>query len=434
MIDPELQKYMQQQRMQQYLGSLAQGFMQAAMGGRGTGAGVLQALASANAGGGGPLDALKMQMQLEQLTASRDEREKDRRQSFAAGALAAGPRYDPDTEILWNQPPQPGREPRKTASDEARALLAQADPGLFLKSKAGEMFPGPMKASDLIEVDTPEGPRLVPAAQAVGKTPYDRPESLQLKEIYDPDSPTGTRLVREAEAVGRPGKPASSLMQITGYDEAGRPLIRVGGRGVGQIQKKTAGDLEAKLLDTTDALVRIENTISTMRPEFLTLEKRAGIAWDAFREKIGIGDVSPQERSEIEDYTIWQSTALDNINRGIHNMTGAQMAVAEADRIRGSMPDPGEGVWPKQSPTEFVGQIKRAHRDMRAAQARYAYALRNGLTTDPEALSKQIPLDRMEEIIQARAEEIEASLGNVPPDEVPGIVAARLAREFGLPF
>lgn len=425
-LDPEIQKMMHQQRMSNWINGLAQGFMKMGQGGEHPVAGALRAIGGASAGGGGQIDGLRMQMQMEQLADNRAKRAREEKRQTALSAIAGG--LDPATGIDWNT----GR-PGFSRTPEGAKMVAQAFPEEYAKS----LFPGSMKASDLVEINTPEGPKLVPASEALGKTPYDKPPAPDRSLVKVYDEATGrTSWAPRAQAVGMTPPPPASLMQITGYDEDGRPLIQVGGRGGGApLEKKTKGDLEERLLNTTDALARLDNIATSFKPEYQTLATR-GEDWFAnFKEKTGLGQVSPEDRALMEDYTIYQSTGLDNINRTIKDMTGAQMSAAEAKRIRAAAPDPGEGVWPKQGPTKFVAQVKRVNRDLRAAQARYAYALNRGLPTDPESLSKQIPLDQMEVIIQERAEEIEASLPpGVDPSEAMGIVAARVAREFGLPF
>lgn len=203
----------------------------------------------------------------------------------------------------------------------------------------------------------------------------------------------------------------------------------------GGMEKKTRTDLEGKLLSTTESLGRLQGVLSDFRPEYQTLGTRGAEWFASLKEKTGLGDVTPEERDLMEKYTIYRRGGLDNINRTIKDMTGAQMSIQEAKRIRATMPDPGEGIWPTQGPTEFLSIMKGAVRDLRAAQARYAYALRNGLPTNPEELSRVVPLDRMEEIIQARADEIERGLDpSIPPDEAASMIAATVAREFSLPF
>lgn len=98
---PELQQYMQQQRMQNWIGTLAQGLMQAGSGGEGFGVGALKALAGANAGRSDPMDMLRMQNQLEQLAGRKEDRaleaeQRERRDAFIMGtpgqlASAGGP-------------------------------------------------------------------------------------------------------------------------------------------------------------------------------------------------------------------------------------------------------------------------------------------------------------------------------------------------------
>ena len=86
-----------------------------------------------------------------------------------------------------------------------------------------------------------------------------------LVEIYDPSSPTGTKMVPRGQAAGQPGKPAQSMLQITGYDEQGRPMIQVGGTGAGgkltEQQSKDVGYYQ-RGIDAAATLSQFENELT----------------------------------------------------------------------------------------------------------------------------------------------------------------------------
>jgi hypothetical protein len=153
LINPEIQKYMDRQRLQNWIASLAQGLMRAGTSGAGLGAGLGMGLAGANAGGNDLMQAMQMQAMLE-------GQKQDREQGFAqqavtSGQLPAG--VDPRTGIDWNQSRElgrggtettvgPGGKPMTTRyADELRPMLGLAAPEYALAAKAAELYPGPAK-------------------------------------------------------------------------------------------------------------------------------------------------------------------------------------------------------------------------------------------------------------------------------------------------
>ena len=363
MLDPQLVAYMKRQQLVTTLGNIGRGLMQAGARGADFGPGLLTGLGQGGGAGGGQNNLLNMIRIQELLGRAKDRqtaRERERKQTFARDALTAGDRYDPATRILWDRPPAAGQEQPGATPEQHQNLLAEAYPEAVGQARVAQALPKPLAP--------------------------DR----QLVEVYDPNSPTGTRMVPRIEAAGQPGTPPSSLMQITGYDAAGRPLIQVGGgAGVGEMQKKTRGDIEKTLFGAQEGLARLSDVEARFRPEY----QEIGTRWDAFKaswlEKAGV-DIAPADQQLLRDFTAYKRDSIDNINRYIKEITGAQMSEAEAGRLTKGMPNPGTGIFDGDSPTEFISKLKATTASLRKASARYVYALRNGL--DPQS----IPLDRME--------------------------------------
>ena len=263
-------------------------------------------------------------------------------------------------------------------------------------------------------------------------------------EVGDPDSPTGTRWIPESLAMsGQPldketlsrypmGKPPSGLDVRFGEGGTVKSITtgRTGGAG-GDLSAKTTGSIEQKLFEAQEGLARLDQVRAAFKPEYQTFETRADMKWTALMEKAG-RDISEEDKQQLTEFSDYKRESIDNINRYIKEITGAQMSEPEAERIRKGMPDPGEGVFDGDSPTEFRAKMDSTIRSLRLATARYVWALRNGL--DPvnsgqslEGIQK-IMRSRMEEI----ADEIRTSNPDMAPEMVDRLLRQRLGAEFGL--
>ena len=191
-LDPILKQYMEQQRRQQFFAKLAQmgqGMIAASMRGADIGpafaAGVGQA---SRGGGGGSNDMLKMLQLQGELDQRRERQEAMRRargQHASREALGAGNRYDPRNQILWNQPPQPGREPPPMTSAQRQHLAAQAYPEEAAKAGGARYFPAPTKYGTPMAVIGPDDkPMLI-------RVPQGRGEPIPLEGGYRPMPKSG---------------------------------------------------------------------------------------------------------------------------------------------------------------------------------------------------------------------------------------------------
>lgn len=175
-LDPILQKYMQQQRTQQFFGKLAQmgqGMIAASMRGADIGPAFAAGVGQASGGGrgGGGNDMLQMMRMQGVLDQRRQDQEAQRRaggQHAAQEALGAGNRYDPQKGILWDQPPTPGREPPAMTGAQRQDMAAQAYPKAAAKAQAAEYFPDPTKYGGLETVMMGDKPTLVRLPQTGG--------------------------------------------------------------------------------------------------------------------------------------------------------------------------------------------------------------------------------------------------------------------------
>lgn len=169
-------------------------------------------------------------------------------------------------------------------------------------------------------------------------------------------------------------------------DESGNIQISEGGSPYAY-GKKGTGTLEEKLINTREGLARLRTIDESFRPEFLQVGTRLNAAWSGIKESMGV-DLSPEDKAQLADYSTFKMTAIENINRYIKEITGAQMSEAEAKRLRKGVPDPGDAWYSGDSPTEFQSKMNAQTRELKSAGARYTYALKNGWDMSPKTLRR----------------------------------------------
>jgi hypothetical protein len=151
-------------------------------------------------------------------------------------------------------------------------------------------------------------------------------------------------------------------------------------KGQGGMTKRTQGAIEEKLFNVSENLARLEEISQLYKPEFLKTKTALSALKTRWGEKTDLWEPSEQEKKQLAEFSAFKRSAINNINLYIKEITGAQMSEREADRIRKGMPDPGEGLFDGDSPTEFEAKWKDTVHSLRMAQARYIRYLRNGLT------------------------------------------------------
>lgn len=454
-LEPEFQKLMRREQLRSWLNSVAQGLMKAGAGGMGTGSGLLMGVGQGSAAsGGGPMEMLKTQEMLAGIQDRQEARGRERKQEFAQEALAAGPRYDQAKGILFNQPVDPNRAPatlRRPGELEGpppplddrqrRELLAQADPVAFRKGLMESEFGSKKYGAPIPLTDEDGTTRMVRFPEGGGE-----PIEVAGYSVPDEDSKRfGDEMLFDEDVgkyyqVGSDGKrhyqsPPSGGVQITGYDEEGRPIISVGGPaqapggGDQTLQPGTVRDIEKDLRAASEGLARLNTIQSEFQGKFLEYRTRWGNMWNAFTEKAGY-ELAPEEKQELAEITTFNRDAVDNLNRYIKEITGAQMSEPEAARIVKGLPNPGTGIFDGDSATQFEAKMKGTIKALRRSAARYTYALRNRM--DPMS----IPLASIDSIMEERLKEMEfevrAANPQIDENALKDTLRQGLITEFGL--
>lgn len=231
-------------------------------------------------------------------------------------------------------------------------------------------------------------------------------------------------------------------IQITGYDDAGRPLIQVGGEGPAQqpqqgnisLTTPTVNKVQPEIIGMQDQLARINQIGAGFKPEYQQFGQRANNWWTAAKEKMGI-QPSPEDKQMLTDYTKYRSDAVANLNAVLKEQSGAAVTPQEYERLKAASPNAGTGVFDGDSPTEFQAKIGSTQNQLKMAIARRAYLMTKGIPFDiKKGNTGGVSLDQMPAIIDAEGSKIEQELvaKGVPPAEAEKQALAQLKQTYGI--
>ena len=198
--------------------------------------------------------------------------------------------------------------------------------------------------------------------------------------------------------------------------------------GAVPVGKEGQNALDKLAMSTGDRLARIDRIETAYKPEYLEQRFKGTQSLRAAGEKFGVTKLTPEQKTQLTQYTQFKQDSVRDLNAYINEITGAAMGQGEeADRIKSGVPNAGTGLFDGDSPTEFAAKLKNTLRDLRTVEARVQYIKNNGLKI------VDVPLDKMPDIMRKREKELISSLGldvTKPEDKV--ILKSRLGQEFGL--
>lgn len=235
------------------------------------------------------------------------------------------------------------------------------------------------------------------------------------------------RPITDAER-GLFGIPDGQAAQIS---EATGKVSTIGPAGVEvnvDLSNKTQGRIEEDILNTQDAISRVERIRNSFDPTFQQFFPRLGIKWNQLVARFS--ELSPDARERVEARAVFQQNSIENVNSTIRALTGAQMSQFEAQRITSQLPNPGTGLFDGDDPVTFEAKMNNSLESLRVVLARRAYAEATGRA----ALSTGFDLDStVAQIVNQRGQELEDLFRSqgLSGQELNSRVDARLRIEFG---
>lgn len=206
----------------------------------------------------------------------------------------------------------------------------------------------------------------------------------------------------------------------------------------GALGKTAQGKFEEKAFNASELSSRLDDIAGKYEDKFQTYETSAKMAGvnllDSFQMTRSM--VKPEDRKQLEEYTQFRRSAVDNLSQYIKEVTGAAMGVQEEKRIRAGMPDPE-----KDGPTQFRTKLNDTMRSTKAALARYNYLIAQkydpkALMANKDQIERMIKIEDMPKIINERGaalkQQIMATNPQADPGQVTQAVKAQIKQEFGI--
>jgi len=206
----------------------------------------------------------------------------------------------------------------------------------------------------------------------------------------------------------------------------GEVVISEGGSGVNELTKPTQNKVQKDLLAANDAISRVSSIVESFDPGFLTLQGKVGKKIDWAKDFVGI-PLDPETQESFDNYNTFQRRVKSDVASVLHELSGAAITKTERKMIVGGRFDTGN------SPSQFINNVKDVYADLRRVSARLNYVRKNGLTS-----IEDIPLDRVDGIMERRAKEIEADVKKTHPEydaaKIKSSTLEILSDEFGVRY
>lgn len=278
--------------------------------------------------------------------------------------------------------------------------------------------PGPLETV----VGDNGNPVLQPRSQAIGRTPYQKPESRpsSYEEFTlaqkDPEFATFLKS-RRGRGISMT-MPDGTQVQIGGAE---------GAIGPGELTAPTKNKLQESIVTATDQLDRLNSIGESFDPKYLTVQGKAlGVGLKL--KDIGggmFGQMTPQERDYLRRYSTFRADSGKNLSAILNQLSGAAISPAEADRLKRGIPNEDD------SPSEFQAKYRSAVRDVTRATMRANWALKMGIgVRSVDQLSRQMPLNAIDQVYAERANQIWQEMGGAPEARQRAVQLAN--QEFGL--
>lgn len=153
------------------------------------------------------------------------------------------------------------------------------------------------KKSDLVAIQTPDGPKYVKASEAVGKKP------LPKKGI--------------------------SLTTAAG------DVIEIGGEPRQGLDKKVIRDEQTKVINAANTIRRLDNIKTLVKPEYFTYQSALGAKIDRVKAKLG-GTLDKKDMANLKGRRRMANAIDQEFNQYRKEITGAAAAIQELERLKES--------------------------------------------------------------------------------------------------
>lgn len=289
------------------------------------------------------------------------------------------------------------------------------------------------KAPAFTQQDVNALPDTAPAAGSLGKN-YNWQRAYQFTRLTDPKINTATSKIVYDYRTGQPIQNEPVIQGSMRVASAGRSTINAAGGDISLGQKGT-NDIDAQLVNNSGRMSRLKSIMDSYEPDFQTLSGKLTANLSALKEQFLGGKLDPAAKANLEQFSTFRRRAYEDFNQTLKFLSGTAVSAQEFERVKRGMPNPGEGLFDGDSPTEFTSKLRDSYAMVRMAQARLMYFKKNGMPASDESWNK-VPLDAMPNIMRKRADEMTVAAKKQFPSATPAdinkMIKPQLAEEFGL--
>jgi len=221
------------------------------------------------------------------------------------------------------------------------------------------------------------------------------------------------------------GKPVPSKgMRITMADGS---VVETGVPVGGGLTKSNKTQVGKDLLAATDALLKVNDIAKGFKKEYHQFATRFKIKGKGLISSLG-GEISPEDEKEVADYADYRANAGRLLAETLSELSGAAVTPSEAKRAETYIPKVGSGLFDGDNPIDMQAKIKNFQKFQMRAVARLNFIRTKGMEIG------DIPLDKMDSIIERRGEAIEKELtdNGMPQEQAENMARQQLSKEFGL--
>jgi hypothetical protein len=374
-------------------------------------------------------DRLRERYLGEQIQASRDARDRQKRlDDVTLGKEKAQQVYTSMQHVMQAQNPKNFMEQNfpelvtnlggngvqwETLDDEGVKQMAQ---GIMAKAgaEAGIAAPTPVSAQGKLVQDQRAGfltaDQVAAANAPKNGTDYDN----FLKAQKDP---AFAQFLKDKR-----GKGFSMTLPDGTVVEMGGPG---GGVGPGELSKPTINNLQELIVNSSNRLDRLNQLFTAYKPEYLQAKGLVKAATSEAKDFLGM-DVSEEDKKFLSGYSEFRATASQEFSATLKELSGSAATEAEVQRVMKGVPSDKD-----KSPTAFEAKARATTKFITRAIMRANWALKNGIGVQSvDELSKRMPLEGIDGVYEARANQIWQELGGTPETKTQAIEEAN--KEFGL--
>jgi hypothetical protein len=198
-----------------------------------------------------------------------------------------------------------------------------------------------------------------------------------------------------------------------------------GGIGPSELSKPTINALQETIVNSSNRLDRLNQLFTSYKPEYLQAKGLVKAATSEAKDFLGM-DVSEEDKKFLAGYSEFRATASQEFSATLKELSGSAATEAEVQRVMKGVPSDKD-----KSPTAFEAKARATTKFITRAIMRANWALKNGIGVQSvDELSKRMPLEGIDGVYEARANQIWQELGGTPETKTQAIEEAN--KEFGL--